>query len=95
MEKLDRIFMVPYPCVWSDVGSWTRFDAALAKDKSNNYVCGSAYIVDSSNCSIFGDEIVALGVENLVIIKAQGKTFICSKDKADELVKLKAKEIVF
>ena len=85
MEKTEKILLIPYPSVWSDLGSWDRLDAALPKDVQGNYMSGKIEAVDSEDCLVFGDDIVTLGVKELVVVKYQGKVVVCSKKELHRL----------
>lgn len=85
MEKTNKILLIPYPSVWSDLGSWDRLDAALPKDAKGNYMSGKIEAVDSEDCLVFGDDIVTLGVKELVVVKYQGKVVVCSKKELHRL----------
>jgi len=89
MEKTENILMIPYPSVWSDLGTWKRLDAALPKDEKGNYFSGAIEAIESENCLVFGDDIVTLGVKDLVVVKRQGKVVVCSKKDLHRLSDLK------
>ncbi len=89
MEKTEDILMIPYPSGWSDLGTWERLDATLPKDESKNYFFGAIEAIESENCSVFGDDIITLGVKDLVVIKHQGKVIVCSKKDLHRLSDLK------
>ncbi|NRA90440.1 MAG: mannose-1-phosphate guanylyltransferase [Simkaniaceae bacterium] len=89
MEKTDQILMVPYPSTWSDLGSWERLEKVLPKDEMGNFFSGKIKTVESENCLVFGDDIVTLGVKDLVIVKRGGKVVVCSKKDLHRLSSLK------
>lgn len=85
MEKTENILLIPYPSGWSDLGSWDRLEEALPKDEQGNFFSGDIEAIDTEGSMIFGDEIVALGVKDLVIIKQDGKVVISSKKELHRL----------
>ncbi|MCB1084712.1 MAG: mannose-1-phosphate guanylyltransferase [Chlamydiia bacterium] len=85
MEKTKKILMVPFPSRWSDLGSWERLDAELPKDGRGNVIVGAVDSIETDNSMIFGDEVVTVGVKDLVIIRAGGKVYVCSKEKIHHL----------
>ena len=88
MEKTRRIKMIPYNSNWSDLGDWNRLIGSLQKDDNGNFFSGRIEDKDSKNCTVFGDNITTIGLENLVIIKNENHTIICSKDKVDQISNL-------
>ena len=48
MEKTDRILLIPYPSLWSDLGSWGRLSANLPKNEDGNVICGDNRLIPSS-----------------------------------------------
>lgn len=98
MERvpIDRAVMEQYPNVrvlevvydWSDVGDWRSLAAALPRDRNNNAIQGQVQAVDTKNTLILADDghpIVALGVEDLVIVQSGGATLIARKAELDKL----------
>jgi mannose-1-phosphate guanylyltransferase len=73
MEKWDRVAVVPVAMGWSDVGSWEAVYALGPHDGAGNAVSGDAVAVDSRGCLVRtdGPVVVALGVENLVIVATE------------------------
>lgn len=89
MEKSKHLLMIPFPSVWSDLGTWERLDAALPKDKEGNFFSGKVEAIDTEECLVFGDDIITLGVKDLVVVKYQGKVVVCSKQELHRLSGLK------
>ncbi|WP_194847340.1 mannose-1-phosphate guanylyltransferase [Candidatus Neptunochlamydia vexilliferae] len=90
MEKTENILLIPYPSGWSDLGSWDRLEEALPKDDAGNFLSGAVEAIDTEGSMIFGDEIVTLGVKDLVVIKRGGKVVICSKKHLPRLSETKS-----
>ncbi|MCB1107756.1 MAG: mannose-1-phosphate guanylyltransferase [Chlamydiia bacterium] len=88
MEKTEKTLLVPYPSFWSDLGSWNRLADALPRDKRGNYLSGDAEVIDSKNCIVFGDDIVTVGVQDLVVVRSQGKVVVCSAKDLSRLAEL-------
>ncbi len=85
MEKTENILLIPYPSGWSDLGSWDRLEEALPKNGQGNFLSGAVEAIDTEGSMIFGDDIVTLGVKDLVVIKREGKVVICSKEHLHRL----------
>jgi mannose-1-phosphate guanylyltransferase len=73
MERWDRVAVIPVAMGWSDVGSWEAVYALGPHDAQGNAVAGDAVAVDSRGCLVRtdGPVVVALGVEDLVIIATE------------------------
>jgi len=91
LEKSSQVAVVPVNFKWDDVGNWTALERIYTLDESNNVVVGKHLGKDTHGCIIYSqDQLIAtLGVRDLVIVQARGKTLICHKGKAPNL-----KEIV-
>ena len=89
MEKTDRMLLIPYPSLWSDLGSWDRLSSNLPKDESGNVSCGDNRLIETEDTLIFGEGITAYGVRGLVIVKRGDEVVVCSKERLDELPTLR------
>lgn len=74
MELSDRIAVVPIELEWSDVGSWAAVYELAAKDADGNALDERSHVLASHGNLLKSDgpQIVAIGVENLIVI-ATGK----------------------
>lgn len=90
MEKAENIVMACGTFGWDDVGSWPALTNHFAQDDSDNTVIGSAEMFDASgNIVVSKNHLTALiGVENLVVVQAEGVTLVCPKDRAQEIKQL-------
>lgn len=70
MEHSDRIAVVPIELGWSDVGSWAAVYELSAKDADGNALDERSHALASRGSLLKSDgpEIVAIGVENLIVI---------------------------
>ena len=87
MEHSDRIAVVPLELDWSDVGSWAAvYDLAL-KDGEGNVVEDGSRAIDSSGCLIRsnGPKIVAIGVEDLVIVATADAVLVVPRSEAQRV----------
>lgn len=91
LEKSNQVAVVPANFSWDDVGTWTALERVHGLDKSENVIVGKHVGIDTRNCIVFGQNqlVATLGVRDLVIVQAEGKILVCSKEKAPFL-----KEIV-
>ena len=93
MEKADNIVMARGVFEWDDVGSWPAVANHFDPDEAGNVVIGDAAILDGSNNIVRseGGMLTALlGVDDLIVVQAEGVTMVCPKDRAEEVKKLVA-----
>lgn len=82
MEKTDRALMIPFQCEWSDVGSFQALWEISEKDEEGNVIKkGLAHLHHTKNCYIHADHLplVAIGVENLVLIATDKAILVADK----------------
>jgi len=70
MEKAERVAVVPVRMGWSDIGSWDALHDVGEPDAEGNVASGDVLALGARNCSLRseGPTIVALGVEDLVVV---------------------------
>lgn len=92
MEKVKNILMAQGTFYWDDVGSWVALENHFEKDDDGNLVVGNSESVDSSgNVVVSEKRLTALiGVDDLVVVQAEGATLICHKDRAQDVKKMVA-----
>jgi len=90
MEKADNIVMACGAFMWDDVGAWPALENHFPQDEAGNTVIGSAEMLDAKrNIIVSKDRLTALiGVEDLIVVQAEGATLISSKDRAQDIKKL-------
>jgi len=93
MEKADNIVMACGTFTWDDVGSWPALESHFPKDEGGNTLIGECEQVDSTGNIIYSkDRLTAvIGVENLVVVQAEGVTLVCPKEKAQDVKKMVSK----
>ena len=87
MEHSDRIAVIPIELDWSDVGSWAAVYDMGVKDVSGNLVSDNSRAIDSSGCLIRSDgpSIVAIGVQDLVVIATDDHVLIVPRSEAQRV----------
>lgn len=87
MEKVDNLLMARGAFTWDDVGSWPALANHVPADADGNVVLGDGAAVHSRNNVVYSrDRLTALvGVENLVVVHAEGVTLVCHKDRAQDV----------
>jgi len=87
MEKADNIWMARGAFRWDDVGSWPALANHLTPDAAGNAVLGQCEALDATgNVVVSRDRLTALiGVQDLVVVHAEGATLICPKHRAQDV----------
>jgi mannose-1-phosphate guanylyltransferase / mannose-6-phosphate isomerase len=88
MEHYHAISVVPFNGKWSDVGSWNAVAELSVPDSAGNRLHGAGIAYRSRNTFIHAPTrtVVALGVENLLLIDTPDAVLVAHRDQA-ELVK--------
>lgn len=86
MEKDDRVAVVPADLGWSDIGSFAALQA-LGGDAAANEVAGDVLAIDTSGCLLRseGPLVVAVGVQNLVVIATRDAVLVIPKDQSQRV----------
>jgi mannose-1-phosphate guanylyltransferase / mannose-6-phosphate isomerase len=87
MERTDRACVVPVDMGWSDVGSWEAVWSVSDKDAAGNALGGDVLAIGAANTLIRNESgltIVAVGVEDLVIVATADSILIVPRDKAQQ-----------
>lgn len=101
-EKADNLLLVPATFGWSDIGDWKGVYDLKEKDQNGNVVQifgsqGWYLSEETKNCLIAAEDklVVAIGVENLIIVQTKDSVLVCQKDKAQDVKKIvnKLKEL--
>jgi len=87
MEKSNNVVVVPLDAGWNDIGAWPALYDIGKKDSQGNVIKGDVIIQDATNSYINADHhmVVAIGVDNLIIVDTPDATFIATQDRAQEV----------
>lgn len=87
LERSDRVGSIDATFQWDDVGSWEALSRTRTTDQRGNVTHGDVHTVDASSNIILseGGRVVALGVEDLVIVQTGGTTVIVPRSEAPHL----------
>lgn len=90
MEKADHIIMAEGRFAWDDVGAWPALANHLPADDQGNCVLGDAEALDAAgNIILSRDRLTAvIGVNDLVVVQADGVTLVCPKSRAQDVKKM-------
>ena len=87
LEKEANLAMVTFEGHWSDVGSWDSLSKLIEADKSDGTASDNAVQIDTKNTFIHSSArtIVAVGVEDLIIVDDDNATLIVQKGKSEQV----------
>jgi mannose-1-phosphate guanylyltransferase len=94
MENAPRVAVVPVDMDWSDLGSWDALRDVSARDAEGNSVTGPGTLIETRDCLLrsTGVRIVALGVEDLIIVSTGDAVMVVPRGKS-HLVKQAVEEL--
>ncbi len=90
MEKAQRVVTLPVDIGWSDVGNWAALSALLAADENDNVVRGPGRVLAPGSRGSYlyasaGRLVVAVGLEDFVVVDTPDALLICPKDQAQDV----------
>ena len=87
MEKVDRFAVVPIALEWSDVGSWDALHEVSVQDEFGNAVTGNVLALGARGCLLRseGPKLVAVGVEDLVVIATDDAVLVVPRSQAQRV----------
>jgi mannose-1-phosphate guanylyltransferase/mannose-1-phosphate guanylyltransferase/mannose-6-phosphate isomerase len=87
LEKWHQVAVAPVRMGWSDVGSWEALHQRGDKDGAGNMLSGDVVAIDSRDCLIRseGPAVVAIGVENLVVVATEQAVLIVPREQAQRV----------
>jgi mannose-1-phosphate guanylyltransferase len=92
LERSARVGVVRATFDWDDVGAWDAVRRTRPADEAGNVVLGPGYAIESRGVTLYADDgpVVAFGVEDLVIVRTGGVTFVAHRDRTPDLKRLLA-----
>ncbi len=92
LERSDRVAVLPATFHWDDVGTWDALFRTHEADADGNVHIGDAWQVGSRGVALYADDgpVVALGVEDLVVVRTGGVTLVAHRDRVADLKSLLA-----
>ena len=90
LERSAAVAVVPGIFPWDDVGTWDALARVRQRDSQGNIVVGPVYILDCHDCICWsdGEPIVVAGAQELVVVRANGRTLVIHRSQAPELKKV-------
>lgn len=92
LERSQRVGVVRATFAWDDVGAWDALARTRGVEMPGNCVIGDAFAVESTGTTIYaeGGPVVAFGVDDLVIVRTEGVTFVTHRSRTQDLKALLA-----
>ncbi|MGH2811443.1 MAG: mannose-1-phosphate guanylyltransferase [Actinomycetota bacterium] len=90
LERSERVAVLAATFDWDDVGAWDAVARTRAADAAGNVAVGDAHLVDSSDCIAWAEAgaVVVFGAHDLVVVHANGITFVVPRNRAPDLKRL-------
>lgn len=90
-EKATDVVVIPADLGWSDVGSWGSLHDVLSGITGHSVITKGHHIgIEDENILVYSGEkmIATVGLKNTVIIDTPDVTFVCDKNKSQDIKKL-------
>lgn len=91
IEKAKNVLVIPADLGWSDIGSWASLHDVLSTNTGSEVISKGHHIgVDDGNLLVYSGEkmIATVGLDNIIIVDTPDVTFVCNKNKSQDVKKL-------
>src|SRR5437016_8211940 len=91
LERTKRLAVVTGAFRWDDIGSWDALLRIRKTDARGNVVVGNATVADDvKRCVIWAESehLAVAGVEDTIVVRANGHTLVIPTGRADQLKQL-------
>lgn len=88
LERTSRLAVVTGTFPWDDIGSWDALLRIRQRDARGNVTVGNVTLGDDVRDSVIWSEnehMAVLGVQNMVVVRANGHTLVMPTGKAEQL----------
>jgi mannose-1-phosphate guanylyltransferase len=88
LERTQRLAVITGRFDWDDIGSWDALLRILPADRRGNVVVGNATLDDDVRRSVVwieGERLVLSGVQDVVVVRANGHTLVMPTGRAERL----------
>jgi mannose-1-phosphate guanylyltransferase len=88
LERTTRLAVVTGTFPWDDIGSWDALLRIRKRDGHGNVTVGNVTLGDDvRDCVVWAenDRIAVVGVEDMVVVRANGHTLVMPTGQADKL----------
>lgn len=93
MEKTSKSAVVaPVDVGWSDIGSWSALSELVRPDATANQTEGDVILLDSNGSYVRSQDmlIAGIGLENMIVVAADGVVLIMPADRSQDVKKIVA-----
>jgi mannose-1-phosphate guanylyltransferase/mannose-6-phosphate isomerase len=93
MEHHDKVTVLPFSGVWSDVGSWNAVADLTQADVLGNRINGHGIALESTNTFVHAPHrpVVALGTQDLLIIDTPDALLVAASSHAEQVKQVVAR----
>jgi mannose-1-phosphate guanylyltransferase len=90
LERSRAVAVVRGDFAWDDVGTWQALARVRPRDAGGNVVVGEAVLHETQDCVVWSDRdpIVLFGVQELVVVQANGRILVMPTDRAGSMKQL-------
>jgi mannose-1-phosphate guanylyltransferase len=90
MEGAADVVVIPVDIGWSDVGSWATIYELLPTDEEGNVIVGEHVGLDTTGSLILSQKrlVATIGLEEMIVVDAEGVLLICPKERAQDVKRL-------
>jgi mannose-1-phosphate guanylyltransferase len=91
LERTKRLAVVAGTFGWDDIGSWDSLLRIRKPDAQGNVVVGKATVADDVRRSVIWSEsehVAVVGLEDMVVVRANGHTLVMPTGRAERLKEL-------
>ncbi|MGE0556063.1 MAG: mannose-1-phosphate guanylyltransferase [Gemmatimonadales bacterium] len=87
LERSDAVAVVSGDFRWDDIGTWEALARIRSLDPAGNVLVGGAIAIGSANNIVWSDgqPVVLSGVDDLVVVSANGRVLVMRRDQASRL----------
>ncbi|MDX9723091.1 MAG: sugar phosphate nucleotidyltransferase [Myxococcota bacterium] len=90
MENARQVLVIPATFGWTDLGHWAALDEDFPADEQGNVALGSTLLLDCKDSVVVDTlassrKVVALGVDELVIVDTADALLVCPKARVQEV----------
>jgi mannose-1-phosphate guanylyltransferase len=86
-ERSDRVAVLPGTFPWDDVGTWAALGRVRGAAGVDNVAVGPVFLRDVAGTVVWtdGDPVVVDGVRDLVVVRANGRVLVTTRQRAARL----------
>lgn len=92
MEHAQNMVVIPVEMGWNDVGTWSSLYDVLdhdAEKNAGNQEADRRITLDATGSMFYSDKlIVAIGIENLVVVETDDTILICDRNRSQDVKKI-------